>query len=42
MKKIYQAPTVKVIVIRHRSSLLTGSRIVTVEEEEWGEGTELD
>lgn len=29
MKKIYQAPTVKVVVIRHRSSLMAGSPTVS-------------
>ena len=29
MKKIYQAPTVKVVVIRHRSTLMTGSPAVS-------------
>ena len=29
MKKKYQAPTVKVVVIRHRSSLMAGSPAVS-------------
>ena len=42
MKKEYIEPQVTIIVLSATSSLLTGSRIVTVEEGEWGEGTELD
>lgn len=42
MKKKYIEPQATVFVLVATNALLTGSRIVTIEEGEWSEGTELD